>query len=55
MSSGEMGQPAPISTWLLASRRKRSARRLLIGTLVVALEIAIVVALFFLARAFFPR
>jgi hypothetical protein len=55
MESGPMGQPAPVSTWLLAAKRKRSARRLVVGVLVVLLEIGVVMALIFLVSAFFPH
>ena len=55
MYSGEIGQQAEVSTWLLNARRKRSGRRLVVAFLVALLEIGLLVALYLLASSFFPR
>ena len=55
MYSGEIGQKAQVSTWLLTTRRKGSGRRLLFALLVALLEIGLLIGLYFLASAFFPR
>jgi hypothetical protein len=55
MYSGEFGQQAQVSTWLLNVRRKRSARRVLLAVVVAFLEISLLVALYFMASSFVPR
>jgi hypothetical protein len=55
MYSGEFGEPAQVSTWLLNARRQRSTRRLLIAALVTVLEVGLLVALYLLASTFFPH
>jgi len=55
MYPGEMGQQAPVSSWLLVSPRRRTGHRVVVTLLVALLEIGLLIGLYFLASSFFPR